>query len=113
MRSLSDMLSSAQNIATALSNISQTYLNTVGVRNNLDITSNTLVYGSAGRVASVVVTATGATAGAIYDSNNVSSLTGKIFTIPATVGVTVLNFPVSNGIVVAPGAGQTISISYS
>lgn len=113
MRSLSDMLSSAQNIATALSNIAQTYLNTVGVRNSLDISTATVAYATAGRIASVVVTTAGTTTGSIYDSNSASASTGKIFTIPNTVGVTVLNFPVVNGIVVSPGSGQVVSISYS
>lgn len=113
MRSISDLLSSSQNIATALSNIAQTFLNTVGVRNKLDISAATLVYTGVGRVCTVVVTAAGTTTGTIYDSNNAAATTGKIFIIPNTVGVTVVNFPVTAGIVVTPGSGQVVSISYS
>jgi hypothetical protein len=113
MRSISDILSSSQNIATALSNIAQTYLNAIGVRSKLDITATTLVYSTAGRIATVVVTVAGSSTGAIYDSNNASITTGKVFVIPNTVGITVLNFPVTNGIVVVPGTGQTVSVSYS
>ena len=113
MRSISDVLSSAQNIATALSNIAQTYLNTVGVRNVLGISSSTLVFSSPGRIATVIVTTAGTTTGSIYDSNTTAVTTNKVFVIPNALGVTVLNFPVTTGIVVVPGTGQVVSISYS
>jgi hypothetical protein len=113
MRSISDILTSTQNIATALSGISQALLNISGTRNVLDISSTTLVFPRPGRIATVVVTTAGTTAGSIYDSNTTAITTGKVFVIPTTVGITVLNFPVATGIVVVPGTGQVVSISYS
>jgi hypothetical protein len=113
MRSISDILSSTQNIATALSGISQALLNISGVRNVLDISSSTLVFAHPGRIATVIVTTAGSSAGSIYDSNTTAVTTGKVFVIPNTVGITVLNFPVATGILVVPGTGQVVSISYS
>jgi hypothetical protein len=113
MRSVSDVLSSAQNIATGLSAISQAILNIAGVRNSLSISASTLVYSKPGRIATVIVTTAGSAAGAIYDSNTTSVTTDKVFVIPNTVGVTVLNFPITNGIVVVPGTGQVVAVSYS
>jgi len=113
MRSVSDVLSAAQNIATGLSAISQAILNVTGVRNVVDISTATLVFPNAGRVCTVIVTTAGSTTGSIYDSNTTAVTTGTVFVIPNTVGVTVLNFPVALGILVVPGTGQILSVSYS
>ena len=81
----------------------------------LDLTAATVVKSSHGFVATVSVIATSSTAGAIYDSASTSgdSAVNQIAVIPATVGIYIINFPAKNGIVVAPGAGQTVAISYN
>lgn len=113
MASLSDILASSQNIASAVNTASATYLNVQGSRNATAITAATLVKLGAGRVAVVSVLVAGSAVGAIYDTNAATSTAGQIFVIPQTVGVTVLNMPVAFGIVVAPGSNQVITISYS
>ena len=113
MRSVSDVLSAAQNIATGLSAVAQATLNVAGVRNVTDITTTTLVFPNPGRLCTVVVTTAGTTVGSVYDSNTTSVTTGKVFSIPNALGVTVLNFPVALGILVVPGTGQILSVSYS
>ena len=113
MSSLSDILTAAKNIVTAINGAAQTYLNIQGAQDAVNISSATLVKSGAGRVAVVSVTTAGSTTGSIYDTNSSSSTTGKIYVIPNTVGVTIVNMPVSFGIVVAPGSSQVVSISYS
>jgi len=113
MRSVSDVLSAAQNIATGLSAVAQATLNVAGVRNVVDISTTTLVFPNAGRVCTIIVTTAGTTVGSVYDSNTASVTTGKVFSIPNALGVTVLNFPVALGILVVPGTGQILSVSYS
>lgn len=103
----------AQNIVTAINTAFQNYLNVQGVSNSTDIASAKVVKQGNGRVATVVVTVAGSAVGAIYDGNTASVTTGKIYVIPMTVGVQVLNMPVKTGIVVVPGSGQTVSIGYS
>lgn len=113
MAGLSDILTTAQNIASAINGLAQVYLNVQGGRNATALTAATLVKAGAGRLATVTVTDAGSGDGAIYDANNVTAVTGLFYVIPMTVGVFVVNFPVSFGIVVAPGTGQTVSVSYS
>jgi len=113
MSSLSDIMTAAKNIVTAINGAAQTYLNVQGAANATALTATTLVKPSAGRVAVVSVLVAGSAPGSIYDANSTSLTTGKLFSIPNTVGITVVNMPVSSGIVVAPGTGQTVSISYS
>ncbi len=113
MSSLSDILTTAKNIVTAISQLGQTYLSIEGSQITTDITSATLVLSGQGRIARVSVVVAGSGAGSIYDASSASATTGKLWTIPTTVGVTEINLPVNNGIVVAPGSGQTVAISYS
>lgn len=115
MSSLADILTATKNLITSVNNLTQTYLEVQGTKITAGITGTTLVSSSAGRVASISVTNAGTGNGSIYDSTSTSSPTNLIYTIYSTAGtgIKVINLPVNLGIVVAPGAGQTITISYS
>lgn len=113
MAGLSDVLTTAQNIAAAINGLAQVYLNVQGGKNATALTAATLVKSGAGRLASVSVLVAGSADGAIYDANDATATSGQFYAIPKTIGVFVVNFPVSFGIVVAPGTGQTVSVSYS
>ena len=113
MASLDDMLTAAKNVVTAINGLAQTYLAVNGSRISPNITAATLVRTGAGRVAMVSIVVGGSTTGTIYDTNNASLTNNPIFTIPDTPGIIFVNLPVVNGIVVTPGTGQTVSVSYS
>ena len=113
MASLSDILTTAQNIATAINNAARTYVAVQGVRSAKNISTDTLVSLGAGRVATVSVVTAGSTEGAIYDANSTTSPVDAIYTIPNTLGVIFLNMPVASGVVVSPGTGQVVAVSYS
>ena len=109
----SDILTTLKNIVTALNNASQSYLNVNGQQNLASITAATVVKSTPGRVATVSVIVAGSAAGKVYDATTASATTNPIFVIPTTVGVTIVNIPTLYGIVVAPGTGQTVTVSYS
>jgi hypothetical protein len=109
--SLSDILTATKNVVTALNNAYQAYLNVQGQTSLADISKSTVVKKTAGRIATVSILTAGSTQGVIYDSN--SGNKNPIFIIPNTVGFQFVNFPVSTGILVVPGTGQIVSISYS
>jgi endoglucanase Acf2 len=81
----------------------------------LNISSETVVKTSNGNVASISVVVAGSAAGAVYDAATTGTATSAnlIAVIPDVAGVYTINFPVSNGIVVAPGTGQTVAVSYT
>ena len=81
----------------------------------LNITANTVVKAANGFVVTVSVIATSSTAGSIHDAATVAAAAtaNQLAVIPATVGVYTLNFPTSSGIVIKPGSGQTIAVSYT
>lgn len=83
-----------------------------GESSSLNITTATVVKAGAGRIVRFVVTTAGA-AGTIHDSATTGAAGTLIATIPATVGIYYLDFPVTTGILVTPGAAQVVSVSYS
>ena len=111
--SLSDLFNAAQNIATALSNYSQALLNINGSTNLASITAATVIKSSSGRVATVSVITAGSATGTVYDANSTTNTSYPLWVIPQTVGAFVVNMPAQYGIVIAPGTGQKVSVSYS
>lgn len=111
--SLSDLLTAAKNIVLALGTATQTYLDVNGVQTICGLASATLVRLGSGRVCRVSVVVGGSAAGVIYDAATASATTKPLYHIPNTEGVYEVNLPVTNGIVVAPGSGQTVSVSFS
>jgi hypothetical protein len=113
MSSLSDILSAAKNIAVAVNNAAQTYLRVQGAQRSGTLTSTTLVSSTQGRIASVSVVVAGSTDGMIYDNNVVGSLVNALAVIDNVIGVTVINMPYNSGLIVVPGTGMTVVVSYS
>lgn len=120
--SISDILTVGKNIVTAIATLGQNYLAVQGVSIAKNITASTLVKSGSGRVVTVIVTVAGTTDGAIYDavSTATASSINLIWTInkSATVsGATsipvVLNLPFKDGLVITPGTGMTVVVSYS
>lgn len=113
MSSLTDILTTAKNIVTAINGIGQTYLSVQGSKVSNAISAATLVSTGQGRLAQIAVITAGSTAGAAYDATISSATTNQIVSIPNTVGIITVNIPVNNGIVILPGTGQVITVSYS
>jgi hypothetical protein len=113
--SLSDIMSAVKNIVTALATAAQNYLNVQGAVNAANISVPTVVSTEPGRMASVSVLVAGSATGIIYDGVSLTATTKPLYVIPTAVGTEpyVVNLPVSFGIVVAPGSGQIVTISYS
>ena len=113
MASLSDILTATKNIVTALNQLGQTYLEVEGASSYTNITTATLVKSGQGRIARLIVVVAGSATGAVYDAAASTDTSNQLLTIPTTVGIGEVNIPVNNGIVVAPGTGQTVAIVYS
>lgn len=113
MATLDDILTAAKNIVTALNNASETYLNINGSRIAKGLTSASLVKVGPSRVATVSVIVAGSANGTIYDASVASATTNPIYVIQNSIGITTVNLPVVNGIVVSPGTGMTVTIGYS
>jgi len=111
--SLSDILTAAKNVASAINSAAQNYSNIQGAQNTSAISTTTLIKASAGRACSVSVTTAGSSTGALYDSSLATSLVHEIYVIPAAVGVYVVNIPTNYGLLVVPGSGQVLTVTWS
>ena len=113
MASLTDILTASQNIVRALSSLGTTFLQVQGNQVVNGISSSTLVVSGQGRLARISVTTAGTTTGTAYDASVVGVVGSPIVTIPNTVGVIDVNIPTNSGIVIVPGTGQVVTVSYS
>lgn len=89
-----------------------------GSQATLNITAATIVDTGAGRVARISVIAAGSTAGAVYDSNSTTGNTAanQIAVIPANQAagsIITIDFPYSSGLVVVPGTGGNLGVSFT
>ena len=67
-----------------------------------------------GRLVRVQVLVAGSTNGAAYDSATVAgaAVANQIGAWPNTVGSYLIDMPFTKGLVVTPGTGQTVAVSY-
>jgi hypothetical protein len=85
-----------------------------GVATTLNVTTQTVVKASPGRLVRIDVTVAGSGAGSANDCTTVAAVAASnlISTIPAVAGPLWLDWPAQAGIVVTPGTGQTLAVSF-
>jgi hypothetical protein len=120
MTSISDILTASKNLVTAVNGLGQTYLKVNGAVRSVSATGVTpvLISSGQGRLASISVTAiSGGHTGMIYDLSSTDPagivIANSLCFIDHAKGVTYANLPYNNGLVVVPGTGMTVVVSYS
>jgi hypothetical protein len=100
-------------LTAALNSFRQIYTQSIGDNTYLGASDSNLVYTGAGRLVNVIVT--GTAGGTIHDAATVATATTSnvIYNIPTTASLYQVNVPFFNGLVVKPGAGVTVSMTYS
>lgn len=115
--SMSDLLTVAKNIVTALNDAARQTLLLVGsqIVEGIVSTGGFLLVGGSGRLCTISVTAAGTTVGGVYDTNVVTSAaaSNQLYVIPMAVGVYTIGLPYNLGMVIKTGTGQVVAISYS
>lgn len=83
-----------------------------GVR--YDITAATIVKAAPGVIVALTVQVAGSATGTVNDclTTGAAAIANQVAVIPETVGPLALNWPCLTGIVVVPGTGQTISVTF-
>ena len=102
--------------ATALSALpGQTIAGISGTSSKFNITVATVVKAGPGRIIRVSVLVAGSGTGTVNDclTTGAAATANEIAVIPETVGPLLLEWPCFTGIVVVPGTGQTLAVSYS
>ncbi len=114
MASLDDVVTVQKNGVIAINNLAQTNNRMLGTTTTSVITANTLVIAGAGYLVRYSVLVAGA-AGTINNANSVvnSSSSNALCATQATVGIFNVGMPFTNGLVVNPGIGQSVAVTYS
>ena len=113
--SLTDILSTQKNGVIALANLAQTTLRGLGTQTSTTITTTTLIYPQAGYFVNFTVIVAGSTAGTIYNSSTTAGIAASnaLCVVPNSVGTTKTGQVFNVGLVVVPGTGQSINVTYS
>ena len=86
-----------------------------GNRALLNVTASAVVKSGVGILQKVSVIVAGSTVGTVNDvaTTGAAAAANQFGTIPNTVGTYVFDWPCGTGIVVVPGTGQTVAVSYT
>jgi len=101
-------------LTAALNAFRAVYNSFVGQLTVLGVSDSSLISTTAGRLVNVIVSA-GTNGGTIHDAATVAGATTSnvIFVIPASAGISQVNVPFFDGLVIKPGASVTVSATYS
>lgn len=115
-RSLDDIFTTAQNIVTAINTMATTWRQVAGTATSSTVDATTLVASGTGRLVSVSIIDAGSGDGLIYNSANATSLLdgAKLMVVPTgTEGIFPAGLLYNLGLVIVPGTGQILNITYS
>jgi hypothetical protein len=113
--SLADILTTQKNGVVAINGLAQATNRSLGTQTSITITVATVIYVGKGYLVNFSVVVAGATAGTISDTGSVSTVAAAnaLCVIPNTVGIVKLGQIFSTGLVVTPGTGQSVNVTYS
>jgi hypothetical protein len=115
MAGLDDILTTQKNGVVALGNIAQITKRVAGTNTSVALTASTAVSVGPARLVSVTVIVAGSAVGGVYNSATTSGAasSNQVYTIPNTVGVYPVGAELTAGLVVTPGSGQTVAVTYT
>jgi len=114
MASLDDIVTVQKNGVIAVNNLSQATLREQGTLTSATVTAATLIFQGKGRLVNFAVVVAGSTTGGIYNSTSTSpAASNQMCAVPTTVGVYPTGQIFTSGLVIVPGTGQSINVTYS
>ena len=112
--SLDDILTTQRNGVIAINGLSQANLRTLGTITSSTVTADTLVVSGSGYLVRYSILVAGV-AGTIHNANSIANAaaTNALCVSQATTGVFSAGMAFTNGLVIKPGAGQSVNVTYS
>ena len=113
--SLDDILTVQKNGVVAVNTLGQATLRSLGTATSTTVTAAALVVTGKGYLVSFTVVVAGSASGLISNYTSATSVpaTSALAATPATVGVYHCGQVFSDGLVITPGTGQSINVTYS
>ena len=116
MATLDDVVTVQKNGVIAINNLGLTLKSyNEGQYTSQTVSTSTVIYAGAGRLVSVIVVTAGSKSGYIYNATSTTSPTiaNAILPIPTAIGVYQVGAKFDAGLVIAPGEGQFVNVTYS
>jgi hypothetical protein len=117
MASLDDILTTQKNGVVAINSLSNNFKIEVGTITSTTVAADTLIITGRGKISNISVITAGTTNGFVYNATaNIASLlttAAKLLAIPNTIGVFQCGVLFTNGIVISPGTGQEVNVTYT
>lgn len=112
--SLDDILTAQKNGVIALNNIQQALASEVANVTTATATASTFIVAGRGRLLRFSVTVAGSAVGFVYNSSTPSggAASNALVACPNTIGVYEVNMVFDAGLVIAPGTGQSVNVTY-
>jgi hypothetical protein len=103
-----------KNLSQLIQAMNNVTLNGTSAKTSLTVTTSTLIYAGSGTLVNFVVTVAGSAAGTINNSATTggAAASNVICATPNTVGVVTVGSQFTNGLVVSPGTGQSVNVTY-
>lgn len=115
MASLDDILTVQKNGVVAINTLGQATLRGFGTVTSSTVTAATLIATGKGYLVSVTVVVAGSASGLVSNYTETGSIPAAtaLMATPTTLGVYRAGQVFTNGLVVTPGTGQSINVTYS
>lgn len=112
--SLDDILTVQKNGVIAINGLAQTNLRILGKSTSATVTTDTLVVSGSGYLVRYSILVAGAD-GTIHNANSIANATAAnaLCVSQATIGVFDAGLVFTNGLVIKPGAGQSLNVTYT
>ena len=113
--SLDDLLTAQKNGVVAINNLGQTTVRGMGTLTSATVTTSTLVFTGPGYLVNFASVVAGTASGLVYDFASITSplAANALCATPTTIGVYKAGQTFVNGLVIVPGTGQSINVTYA
>lgn len=103
-----------KNLSQLIQSLGNVTWNATNAKTSTTVTSATLVYAGSGTLINFAVTVAGSAAGTINNSATTggAAAANVLCATPNTVGVIPVGSKFTNGLVVSPGTGQSVNVTY-
>ena len=103
-----------KNLSQLIQSVGNLTWNSTNAKTSSVVTSATLIYAGSGTLVNFAVTVAGSGAGTVNNSATVAGAASgnAVCATPATVGVYAVGSRFTNGLVVSPGTGQSVNVTY-
>jgi hypothetical protein len=115
MASLDDVITVQKNAVIGVNGLNQTMRRAQGSNTSLTATAQTLVVTGRGYLVAFSVTVAGTASGTVSNAQSAALVTAgnALCAVPNTIGIYPCGLVFTDGLVITPGTGQSMNVTYS